>query len=334
MSIIRNAGLALIFLLLIASCSKEPNLSVPKTIDVYIAGTVTAANGKYVAVYWKNGLITRLTDSTSNASALGVAINGNDVYVAGNIAVGHATEAVYWKNGVATILGVNTVAKALAISGNDVYVAGINTVGAAYWKNGTLTQLPGKGSLNDCEACIVAIGSDVYIAGTINYEAGYWKNATPVQLSSGTSGNLRISCIAVNGADVYVGGTTDLTSNIAYWKNNTVTVLPQQSYGTGPSAMVVRGNDVYLAGNALGANGFEVATYWKNNTATLLSNGMFASRANGLSVVDNIVYVTIGNNQWASGADNLTNGFFYTNGITKILANSVSNAYGIAVLQH
>jgi hypothetical protein len=330
----KNVLLILAGLYLFASCKKEAGPVAPKNVDIYIAGTVRATNGKYVAVYWKNGVINKLTDSTADASALGVAINGSDVYVAGNHSVGHAIEGVYWKNSSATVLGLNTVAKALAISGNDIYIAGINTVGPAYWKNSTMTQLTGKGSLSDCEGCIVVSGNDVYIAGTINYEAGYWKNNTPVQLSTGTSGNLRITCLALSGTNVYVGGTTDLTSNIAYWKNNAVTILPQQCYGAGPSAMVVVGADVYLAGNSLSANGYQVATYWKNNIATQLSNQNYASRANGISVANNSVYVSIGNNAWQPTVVNLTNALLYADGTTKILNSGVSNAYGVVAVQY
>ena len=70
--------------------------------DIYFAGTTVGpikggANGS-VATAWKNGVSTRLTDSSSPSSnAWGMALNGPDVYIAGN--------GGYWKNGMLTQFG-------------------------------------------------------------------------------------------------------------------------------------------------------------------------------------------------------------------------------------
>ncbi|WP_295674055.1 hypothetical protein [uncultured Mucilaginibacter sp.] len=54
------------------------------TTDVYVAGYVVAQNGNSVAAYWKNGALTRLTTDSADVSvAYGIAVQGNDVYVAG-----------------------------------------------------------------------------------------------------------------------------------------------------------------------------------------------------------------------------------------------------------
>jgi len=74
--------------------------------DLYIAGSVTSTDRRYdlenydAAVYWKNGVITRLTTGL-HGEANDITIQGNDIYVAGedqpnNFYGGTAT---YWKNG-------------------------------------------------------------------------------------------------------------------------------------------------------------------------------------------------------------------------------------------
>lgn len=70
--------------------------------DIYFAGTtvssISGGSNGYVATMWKNGSLTRLTDASSPASnATGMALNGSDVYIAGN--------GGYWKNGMLTQFG-------------------------------------------------------------------------------------------------------------------------------------------------------------------------------------------------------------------------------------
>src|SRR5579862_5229368 len=86
--------LAAFVLVAIASCSKkstsDPTPDNKQTLpptntspDVYTAGYVIASNGKTVATYWKNGVATRLGDSTLSSAANEIVVDHNDVYVAG-----------------------------------------------------------------------------------------------------------------------------------------------------------------------------------------------------------------------------------------------------------
>jgi len=88
-----------------------PTPTPASTAAVYVAGF--EASGAYdptfgeyaaVAMIWKNGVATKLTDGTRGAVAHSVALSGSDVYVAGSQADGAHAVAVVWKNGVATKL--------------------------------------------------------------------------------------------------------------------------------------------------------------------------------------------------------------------------------------
>ena len=72
--------------------------------DVYVAGSLpTNTSSPTVtdqAVYWKNGIVTKLSYGTLSG-AFAVAVNGNDIYVVGNgIAPNGNQVPVYWKNGI------------------------------------------------------------------------------------------------------------------------------------------------------------------------------------------------------------------------------------------
>lgn len=78
--------------------------------DVYVSGfsPTVSGYGTY-AVYWKNGKMTQLTESTTyaNAIATDVVASGSDIYVSGSKLDLNTYEwdALYWKNGVAKPLG-------------------------------------------------------------------------------------------------------------------------------------------------------------------------------------------------------------------------------------
>jgi hypothetical protein len=87
--------------------------------DVYVLGfEETTTNGTTIRIgkYWKNGTAVTLAfidGSRATAEPYDITVSGNDVYVAGSIAIdrglgpGNAWEgkAVYWKNGTPVILG-------------------------------------------------------------------------------------------------------------------------------------------------------------------------------------------------------------------------------------
>jgi hypothetical protein len=72
--------------------------------DVYVAGgdPIAGGPGNSVAVYWKNGVRTALSNGVDYAYAASIYVLGSDVYVAGGD--GPFSEPTIWKNGVATQL--------------------------------------------------------------------------------------------------------------------------------------------------------------------------------------------------------------------------------------
>lgn len=120
--------------------------------DVYIMGTSSTQQ----ATYWKNGQHFDLTNFkdpyTDYAAATAVAVEGNDIYIAGN----EGGRATYWKNGQPFVLGEvrqDSPFCTIAVSDGDVYVAG----GYDFWKNGEKVELP-KGQDNWTIAnCVVLV---------------------------------------------------------------------------------------------------------------------------------------------------------------------------------
>jgi hypothetical protein len=171
--------------------------------DVYVGGwqyvtTQIDATHTYtapVAMLWKNGVRTELSDPLAYGIAHSIFLSGGDVYLAGNTCQENQPPGcdlvTYWKNGTPVVLpGQNpSGGTSIFVSGEDVYVAGdyqygigSNNIGDL-WKNGTLTPLTtGPSAANQ----VVVSGSDVYVAGanTVggNEVAGYFKNGvfTPV----------------------------------------------------------------------------------------------------------------------------------------------------------
>lgn len=152
--------------------------------DVYAAGFITAINNYAVAVYWKNGIVTKLSSETANANATSIAVNGTDVFVAGyTLDANNNPTAVLWKNGVETTLGSSkSMASVIAINGSDVFIAGYDSDKPVYWKNGQEMSLP----LNSSFAFISSItfkGSNLYIGGYTGAGPIVWKNGVATQLT-------------------------------------------------------------------------------------------------------------------------------------------------------
>jgi hypothetical protein len=171
--------------------------------DVYIAGYILSPKGHYVASLWRNGVFINLDSSGLTSKANAIAINGSDLYIAGVSGTnavywknGIVTKLMYED---ATSVGAG--ASAIAINGADVYVAGgtYNNNGypiAIYWKNGVGIRVPNStqvsqtpNDLSISQARGIAInGNDIYVSGfNLGGQAVYWKNGTTVQLGFGTS---------------------------------------------------------------------------------------------------------------------------------------------------
>ncbi|MBY0537158.1 MAG: IPT/TIG domain-containing protein [Chitinophagaceae bacterium] len=123
----------------------EANNGIIVGTDVYFSG-YTIANGVNIPCYWKNGVRTDLPydANTGGAIAVGITVNGTDVYVGGyKYLPSGNTVPVYWKNGT-LYNGSNSTnfsrATEIAVCGTDVYLSGYESLGnytaAMVWKNG------------------------------------------------------------------------------------------------------------------------------------------------------------------------------------------------------
>lgn len=283
------------------------NPAIGPNTTIYIAGyAVPAVNpptGMNVAAVWKltSGNPTAtvaalpMPSGMTSSQANGVAVSGNDVYVAGYAGTSTSQVPVLWVNGAATILPSSMTfsqADAIVVSGGNVYVAGEghNAGGggtAVLWVNGTATMLaPASGKAYASAFDIAVSGSDVYVTGiawnTDNDESAVlWVNgaATLLPAPSGLVGDYWAGGIAVSGGNVYVSGTTSPQvgndTAITWVNGGAATTLPippndtAQGYSAGDTAVL--GNDVYVTGSGVsGATGNSTAAYWLNGRATSL----------------------------------------------------------------
>lgn len=274
--------------------------------DVYVVGNYqNPVSNINIACYWKNGVITPLTDGSNPAYANAVAINGTDVYIVGSIGYANTNphnKAVYWKNGVMTTLsnnGVNSVAKCIVIKNNDIYIGGSTDPGssvsqaACYWKNGAITNLTTNSGTAAVYGMTINLNNDIYAAGydyasfsgLSSGRTTYWFNGTN-KLVGNTSNTSSANAIAVQGNDIYIAGlqSGNLYTYAAYWKNGAFTALTNTSHFSMANAIAVQGNDVYIAGyDDLGEPFSQYATYWKNGVITQLSKTQ--SQALGMVVI-------------------------------------------------
>jgi len=278
--------------------------------DVYVAGWENSSpdsSAVSLAKYWKNGNAVVLSEKPSRASF--IAVSGNDVYVAGQVAGSNHDIAVYWKNGVEIDLtdGSNEAgANSIFVQGTDVYVAGQDGAAAMYWKNGMPVVLDANATVSN----IVVLGADVYVAGwkykttqidsthSVVYPVAlYWKNETEVELSDGTV-TAYANAIFLSGGEVYVAGATSSATYATdliptYWKNGAAVRLAGNSDFNWATGIWTNGTDVYVAGNDVNPNNrLYAATSWKDGTRGDLWSGDEVSRASQVTVVGTDVYIS------------------------------------------
>ena len=318
--------------------------------DVYVSGGLYAYDTvsgvlypEYKAEYWKNGISTALPDSTHNVQTYGIAVSGNDVYVAG----------------VANYDDTNIIVPYI-LSPPPFYFAKFGRV-AFYWKNGVASLLPGgelSGDFNghgvsnydDVVNGIFASGSDVYVVGgsgqwqwgdanSLHFTV-YWKDGSPTDLVNNTAGVIPDSSTGIDGpsargiyasgSDVYVAGyqylnKTTYVAQALYWKNGTPNYLTSSPVSAQAYAVYVSGSDVYVAGFLQQPGGVQHATYWKNGVAVTVDSSTNATSAS---------YITVsGKDVYTAGTE--SNGFtsspvyWKNNKMTSLGPNGI--VYGLAV---
>ncbi len=243
------------------------------------------------ALYWNNGVITRLPvlDETQDASAKAIAMSGSDVYIVGASRNSSGKkQAVYWKNGTLFELPGNDPAKhssanSITIVGTDVYIAGYGTNAAGkwvavYWKNGVKTELS---AVDSYTTCIKVSDGDVYVGGYLVdrrnylyfYEPVYWKNGTQITLAPLYPGySAAVYDISVFGSDVYAAGfsnTRGRPTQGVYWLNGTIqTARSGETYDSYVSAIHKSESGLYVLTRALDMWG-------RHGRSVLLRDGQF-----------------------------------------------------------
>jgi len=288
----------------------------------YIATDIVVNNGNVYtsgsaddACYWINQ--TRYDLPGDGGEGEAIAVDGNDVYVAGWFDNG----SCYWKNGQRINLTTNAESQAFSVgirSNGDVYVGGYYMNNHHYyipcfWKNGNRTNLPipsgGDGEVYDI----------AFMDGNMRYYAGY------VLKTSSFAG---------------------YTPTAVYWRHTTRTDLPMGGstwdiYGAGAYGITIDGDDIYVAGYTdwFEFTGQEETTggtfpqYWKNSTIYDLDGGPLTNFGTGqaydIRVADgNVVVVGIATRD-PSYDDSVESACYWLNGELNYLVNQYDVPEGL-----
>ena len=186
---------------------------------------------------------------TDGSFAMGLYVNGTDVYASGNKFTGVSTYLpAIWKNGTVSYpSAIKGVVQAIFVYNNDIYATGYELIGS---------QRIGK----------------------------LWKNGVATTLGNGTNTSFGNGVYVYNG-DVYVAYTESVNgTNVAkYSKNGIATALTDGTRSAGAGSIQVLGNDIYVTGvESNGTRG--VAKIWKNGVATALSDGTSFAGTHGLFI--------------------------------------------------
>lgn len=252
--------------------------------NVYYARTYSDPVKGSVAAYWKNGVMTNITDGDHDIQVRAICVSPQgDVYLVGR----YDDSGAFWKNGVVTLITDFTGScniNCIAVSGNDVYLGGTDQVAvngaieAKYWKNGVGKALS-DGTEYASVTGIAVSGGNTHIVGVKGREVVYWKNEVPTILPRPNSDDAESSGIFVVGEDVYISGgvETNEQTTAAYWKNGVETIVQD---GIWINNIFVHDGDVYLAGVSKQAT----PVYWKNQVSVPVTDGKTQGGAFGIAV--------------------------------------------------
>ncbi|HMI60205.1 MAG TPA: Ig-like domain-containing protein [Puia sp.] len=190
--------------------------------------------------------------------AYGMAISGNDVYIAGALQSDNFYRvATYWKNDVNGAVALTpggswAEATAIGVQGGDVYVAGYDGCPnfgclrtAKLWKNDMHGFVNLTGGATDAYAsCLTTSDTAQYVGGFEVNAAGlkvakFWKvrgsSVTPIVLTDGTT-DAAVNAITASGNDIFLAGyQVDPISKIriaTYWRvyGNIVSTVKVYAY--------------------------------------------------------------------------------------------------------
>lgn len=141
--------------------------------DVYLTGlsyeNTTLGYSRPAAVYWKNGVQTKLpvNGTPGSSSGASISVNGTNIYVVGSASFDGPPaaffKAIYWKNGVYNDISATNDSKvsygagAVAATEDEVYIAAAMSNKAYFLKNGVQTTLNANGAISFSYAAICLV---------------------------------------------------------------------------------------------------------------------------------------------------------------------------------
>ncbi|WP_461533082.1 hypothetical protein [Sinomicrobium sp.] len=163
----------------------------------------------------------------------------------------------------------------------DIYVLGeegtsLNDYRPLYWKNGEAAAFNHEALGSMMYYSMAVVNDKIHVAGERIYSSSraaafYWADDIHEELT-GSDGYARAFDICVTDGDVYVGGIKKESRSVisvVYWKNGELVTVASGALGsTDGGPIVVKGDDVYMAGILDGA-----PMYWKNGTGIPLEGG-------------------------------------------------------------
>ncbi len=253
--------------------------------DVFVGGN-ERIDDKSIAVLWKNGVKTIISNDDNYSRITDLVVSNNNVYVIGyETFQSYRDIAFLWINGDKKYLSESwtfSVPYALAIKGNDIYVAGVYrdyndswNKKAVYWKNDQIHIL--STSENAEANDIFLSGNDIYICG-YNEENGVrvatlWKNGVAQKLSDGNT-NSTADAVSLVGDDVYVAGYEEIKKNHpipVIWKNGVKQIISNGMLHGYKVNLKTFENDIFISADMF----YEPDIYLRNNQPITLFQSPF-----------------------------------------------------------
>lgn len=295
---------------------REIHLVTTNNSGVYIAGPSIFFGDTYPPVVKWDG--TNIAELGTGLTALGDGISamhgsGNDLYVAGPIAIHNSQLGVARWNGTnwqslatQSPYYIPMSMDAIVTKGADMFLTGkFNTLGnasaanIARW-NGTFWSALGTG-LNGRGRSLAVVGNDLYVGGEFTMAGGVsanhiakWNGTTWSALGSGLNGT--VTTLTAIGTDLYAGG--DFTSaggtlspKLAKWNGSSWSAVNVQVTGA-VQASAALGTTLFVGGaidSINNTNTGNIFTYTAGSARTI-AGGVSGGRVNVLRTIGNDVY--------------------------------------------
>lgn len=281
-------------------------------VKVYVGGMYDGLWDGYVPCVWIDGEMHTMgtygyDDMGLYGCAYSMAVNDNDVYIAGHQTPPLSSEAgsyyenaTIWKNGAILYTGEYrglTTTNDILIHNDNVLAVGLSESGSPYLaKNNEVSWLPKRpGHKNSWAEVIAESNGNIYVMGRNVTEASnsfgtnrtfFWKNQELMDYDIEGDG----LCMTVLNGNIYC--LVEKADGMLYlWIDGemTATGLKNSSnnvFGPTFKPMFVNGDNIYIIGQQDG-----VAKVWKNGEITLLTDETNKSTLTGIYVYNDDVYI-------------------------------------------